>query len=325
MDISCFEDGVFGCSPSFGILLFGSPEKKVYIKVASIKCTDIITPDVDVLTGDPGAAPNTMDSMAVATHGRRRISVTLVDAPKRSEDAHVAWYPGTPPDAIELAIRGALGLPMDAAFYGTESSSGCVVIINEWLPDGTALAVRVVEDRDAIAERDEERERAESLKVAEHAPLLTGALAAPTAAPADAGKPSEAAFRGQLLKFERINAHLANERTWLAWMRTALSLVSCAFAILDYADGETVRSWSLTYFVVGCLFIACVDLTWLTGWFRYKRTKEILAIPKEKLPKKFDRFRMKYQAQLLGVLLAILPILYVSSGWRSVFYDDDAD
>lgn len=101
-------------------------------------------------------------------------------------------------------------------------------------------------------------------------------------------------------------------------MRTALSLVSCAFAVLDYADSESVKSWSVTYFVVGCLFIACVDLTWLTGWFRYKRTKEILALPKDQLPRKFDRFRMKYQAQFLGVLLAIMPVIYVSSGWHNV-------
>ena len=130
--------------------------------------------------------------------------------------------------------------------------------------------------------------------------------------PENQSRPSEAVFRGQLLKFERINAHLANERTWLAWMRTALSLVSCAFTLLDYADGESSSAWKCTYFVLGCLFVGCVDLTWLTGWFRYRRIKEILSIPKDALPSKFNRFRMKYQAQMLGILLTAVMILFVS-------------
>ena len=101
-------------------------------------------------------------------------------------------------------------------------------------------------------------------------------------------------------------------------MRTALSLVSCAFTILDYSDAESNAGWRASYFVVGCLFVDCVDLTWLTGYFRYRRTKEILAVPKDALPHKFDRFRMKYQAQFLGFLLFITLILFVASGAKNI-------
>ena len=33
-----------------------------------------------------------------------------------------------------------------------------------------------------------------------------------------------------------MQAHLANERTWLAWVRTALSALSVAFSLLTLSD-----------------------------------------------------------------------------------------
>ena len=57
---------------------------------------------------------------------RRKISVSSADAPLRPSES-VAWYPGSSPESIELAIRGALGLAPDAAIYATEQSSGFVV------------------------------------------------------------------------------------------------------------------------------------------------------------------------------------------------------
>ena len=97
---------------------------------------------------------------------RRKIGVRLADALHRSTES-VAWYPGTSPEALELAIRGALGLAPDAAIYATEQSSGFCVVLNEFLPDGTVLRVHCVEDKDAIAERAAEKERNETLKARE--------------------------------------------------------------------------------------------------------------------------------------------------------------
>ncbi|KAH8051598.1 DUF202-containing protein [Aureococcus anophagefferens] len=173
--------------------------------------------------------------------------------------------------------------------YATETSSGCIVCVNEYLPSGSELAVTVVR---ALTPSSRARAPAAGTPVAgEHEPLLTGALSLPAAR----ARPTEASFRAQLLK-PSASTHLANERTWLAWMRTALSLVSCAFTILDYADDQS-GGWYATYFVVGCLFVGCVDLTWLTGYMRYKRTKEILAIPKDALPRSSPGSAAKYQAR----------------------------
>lgn len=52
----------------------------------------------------------------------------------------------------------------------------------------------------------------------------------------DEGEDDSSEFRGELLKFERVNAHLANERTWLAWIRTALSALTCAFSFMTLSS-----------------------------------------------------------------------------------------
>jgi uncharacterized membrane protein YidH (DUF202 family) len=46
----------------------------------------------------------------------------------------------------------------------------------------------------------------------------------------------------KVLRLERVQAHLANERTWLAWARTSLSALSVAFSLLTLADEASV-SW----------------------------------------------------------------------------------
>mmetsp|Transcript_609 Transcript_609/g.2397 ORF Transcript_609/g.2397 Transcript_609/m.2397 type:complete len:317 (-) Transcript_609:98-1048(-) len=156
-----------------------------------------------------------------------------------------------------------------------------------------------------------------------HRPTTYGDAAAarttahPPAKKGDAGGDA-GGFRAQLLKFERINAHLANERTYLAWVRTALALVSVGLTLLGEATGNAYAWWRVTYFVVGALFLVCVDLTWLTGWCRYRRTKELLALPKRALPRKFGRYGVRCQAHFLGVLLAATLLVFVGSGWQDV-------
>ena len=127
-------------------------------------------------------------------------------------------------------------------------------------------------------------------------------------------------------------------------MRTALALVSVAFTLLDYALDYESAGWRWTYWLLGALFVACVDLTWLTGWARYRRVKEVrgrrpriarravlhflgarrgvaqvLQLPRAEIGlKRFDRFRMRHQAHMLGALLAALLVVYLPSSWRYV-------
>lgn len=199
-----------------------------------------------------------------------------------TKSATISWFPGSSSESIEAALKHSLEIPLDTEIRVSEPLNGCLIALNEFVPNG--LKLHVDYDRPKESENDA---------------LLPD-------------------FRGQLLKFERINAHLANERTWLAWVRTALSLVSCSFTLWDQATSNS--SWRTTYFVVGCLFVACVDLTWFTGYSRYRTIKDVLALPKDAVPANFNRIRLSYQAIFLGLLLLAILIIYVVSGYQQ--FDD---
>ena len=47
------------------------------------------------------------------------------------------------------------------------------------------------------------------------------------------GLPDDPAFQGQYIKFERVLSHLASERTWLAWLRAAMTLLSVSFTLWE--------------------------------------------------------------------------------------------
>ena len=120
-------------------------------------------------------------------------------------------------------------------------------------------------------------------------------------------------FQKQLLKFDRLSAHLANERTWLAWVRTALSAVSIAFSLLSLTD-DTVKWLEVTLFVIGCLFVVNVLLTFVTGWLRYTRVKDVLMLSKRELTDNFQRLGVSHQARFLSALLVVLTLVYVLFG-----------
>ncbi len=81
--------------------------------------------------------------------------------------------------------------------------------------------------------------------------------------------------------FNRTSDHLANERTFLAWVRTGIAIVVFGFAIGRFAiairefmqiqghvsEGEGLSVWFGTIAIIGG-----VALT-LAGWLRYRRTR----------------------------------------------------
>ncbi|CAM9831414.1 unnamed protein product [Discosporangium mesarthrocarpum] len=120
-------------------------------------------------------------------------------------------------------------------------------------------------------------------------------------------------FRGQLLKFERINAHLANERTWLAWVRTALAVLTMAMSLLSLTE-DLSSSIRILGLMLGVVFMTCTLFTYLTGWLRYSRVKQVLAWQGEEVRAKLGRFGLSYQAKFLGLALVFVIPLYVLGG-----------
>ena len=116
----------------------------------------------------------------------------------------------------------------------------------------------------------------------------------------------------QVLKFERVQAHLANERTWLAWVRTALSALTIAFSLLTLSDDASSAS-QLALFVMGSCMVANVLFTFVTGWLRYVRVKDVLMLTRSEMSENFGRFGLSHQARFMSALLLGISVVMLIS------------
>lgn len=119
-------------------------------------------------------------------------------------------------------------------------------------------------------------------------------------------------FRKQLIKFENIQAHLANERTWLAWVRTSLSALSVAFSLLTLVEYSKKAWLSAMLFLLGGGFIISVFTTFVAGWLRYARVRDVLMLAKREVPTHLHRIGISHQARFLCILFVILTIIYLA-------------
>lgn len=218
--------------------------------------------------------------------------------------SHVAWYPGTSDKAMELAIFTALEISsaeqQNALFceskdyraffniFGDDEHLDAVVhlAINEFLPDDIAIEVILPERnengliRASIDTTSDEvsllRDDGQVGEGSEDQPLLQSRSS--DTRKQDSEVRERKVFRVQLLKFNRINSHLANERTWLAWARTAMSILSIAFTLYSQASDASYKGWKVSWMFFGCLLIIISDINWFLGWSRYARVKEICSI-----------------------------------------------
>jgi len=201
----------------------------------------------------------------------------------------VSWYSGTSDVSLRETIREIVQLPPDTHVVLLDNE-GCVVAINQNLPDGLLLKVEVRNSSNTAMVEDPKGNSSQQLT-------------------------SATSFRGELLKFERINAHLANERTWLAWVRTALSTLSCAFAFLSLSSSGTYETF---IYILGSLFCLSVLFVYVTGWLRYTRIKLILGLSFSEMKNRFDRIGITWVARLFGGLFLCTSFIYWAGAWSSL-------
>ena len=134
--------------------------------------------------------------------------------------------------------------------------------------------------------------------------------------------PDDQAFQEQYVKFERVLSHLANERTWLAWIRVSLTLLTTAFVIWqlysmisDHKHSHLKKA--LHWLGIGYALV--VPLTTLCGWVRYERTKAILGLSDSALHNYFGSLGVAVQAALLCVIFSLTVGVYGSLGEYYVF------
>lgn len=103
----------------------------------------------------------------------------------------------------------------------------------------------------------------------------------------------ENSFEQEFVKFENVQAFLANERTWLAWVRTSLSALGVAFALRSF---------------LGAGFVVFVFTSFATGYARYSRVRAVLTSKTH-----LNRPGLSHQAHFLGLLSVFLTVVYLAS------------
>ncbi|CAM9259694.1 unnamed protein product [Ectocarpus sp. 12 AP-2014] len=240
----------------------------------------------------------------------------------------VSWFAGASDEAITRTIEIALGLPRGTPAVVRDPEDGSALAVSDSLPDGLTVDATAVP---AGSGGDGDRRRAESggngfygrgesgnnnNSDAKPAHDAAGGIGGGSDGGVGGGGGGGAAheFRGELLKFERVNAHLANERTWLAWVRTALSVLGVALSLISLTDDMGSRTMDSTAMALGVAFVACTLFTYMTGWLRYTRVKEVLTWTGSQVKGRFGRFGLKYFTWFLGASLVLTVPVYFIAG-----------
>lgn len=217
----------------------------------------------------------------------------IINISYRGENYRIGWFQGTSDIALRETIKETLRMPPDSCVVLKDNNS-IIYAINQHLPDQVHLIAELRTPDNFVVLDDKSSNKSGSSN--------SNATAASNT------------FRGELLKFERINAHLANERTWLAWVRTALSTLSCAFAFLSLSNSST---YEVVVYILGSLFCLSVLFVYYTGWLRYNRVKLILGLSYSEMKNTFDRVGVHWIAKSLGFLFVCTAVIY----WVGVFID----
>lgn len=203
----------------------------------------------------------------------------------------VRRFEGASDESLQSAVRDALDVPCDWRVILRDLSDASIVAVTASLPSGLRCSAEVkppATSTPSMASNSDHEEFGE--------------------ARTNDRAPNSAATRATLLKFERINAHLANERTWLSWVRTALASMTCAFSFLNLTSYDD--TWGTTLFVLGSLFVAGSLVTYITGRLRFQRLKTVLSMEYSALVPKFKRFGMAHHAVLFALLVTATCVMY---------------
>ena len=137
-------------------------------------------------------------------------------------------------------------------------------------------------------------------------------------------------FQNQLTKFQRILAHLVNERTLLAWVRTDLAFVTIAFKFMKLGNVYYARA-PLSYglgaaeilFICGGLYVLVLPVSLFTGYRRFQRCKEMIDFDLPQISHylrkmAFDidilSFAILIALSFFGIVFGSILIIWTSSG-----------
>jgi putative membrane protein len=234
----------------------------------------------------------------------------------------VKWFLGTVDAAIERAIRSALDLPQ-AVEMRMVDVDGFNVPICAQLPSGEykvlLVETSVVPGRGSESSLSDWMPTTRGISMGLSASVRQGIseLKEPLLEGLDSTIERQSVLEERLTKFERVSSHLANERTFLAWVRTAVSVAGLAitFSTEFYKPNLSILYW------IGSIFAWLVGISFFgSGVNRYWTVKGVLNRNKKDITNNWGRKGISTQVILFGVLLALVSALYVN-----IVYSEAAD
>jgi uncharacterized membrane protein YidH (DUF202 family) len=135
-------------------------------------------------------------------------------------------------------------------------------------------------------------------------------------------------YQNQIIKFERILAHLVNERTVLAWFRTNLAFVTLGMKYLKLGNVylSTERVASVVLFICGGLFMVILPFSWYSGYSRYAKCKEMIDYNAEQIGVYLHKMGFDFDNVSLAIVIfaSFFGIIFSSTViiWTTATSDD---
>lgn len=101
---------------------------------------------------------------------------------------------------------------------------------------------------------------------------------------------------------------LANERTTLSWMRTALALVAGGVAIVSLSSLSNLPAWSALVGAAACLGGAALAVRAVAAWARVERALRL----REPLPAPRALFALAGGVVVLGAFTLVLAVVEIA-------------
>eukprot|EP00928_Gymnodinium_smaydae_P044891 TRINITY_DN29966_c0_g1_i1.p1 TRINITY_DN29966_c0_g1~~TRINITY_DN29966_c0_g1_i1.p1 ORF type:complete len:263 (+),score=62.27 TRINITY_DN29966_c0_g1_i1:92-880(+) len=193
------------------------------------------------------------------------------------------WVPSAEisPADLEKSVRDSLGLPETALLYfsrtgsrGGDGEAAEIVPLVAALPDGIALCAHVAAAAPAsrheavAAPRDDaERSRGE-LSVA------SGGMVVRRRSHKSSRGVRGFWYERHIPSPEKLNTDLANERTLLAWLRTAISAMKIVFSWLTLT--YLAPGWQAVDVVITLVLALVMLALFVVGWSRFMEVRDLL-------------------------------------------------
>lgn len=122
-------------------------------------------------------------------------------------------------------------------------------------------------------------------------------------------------FRHQLVKFNRILAHLVNERTVLAWFRLNLALVVVSMKYMSLSETYFTSQSKMAIFLLLCggLLVLTLPYSWYSGFLRFEACKEMIDYNSLKLGQYLDKMGFDFDNASLAFIFLVSFLCIVIS------------